>query len=251
MFFENEGIDTYGEAALHKLSDKDREYVQEFFFPGESVIIFSKAVPVEAYSLSAREQTDIMLGIAQNLNETAIRLEGLLAAEGIPARHVPLYLPVRITDGQVRGVVRLKQVAAAAGLGTTGKSTLLLNREHGPRLILSGVVTGESSLIKSGDMQEEIDTDSTPGQTPDICIECGKCIKACPSGAIRQDGVETFRCRTISPWVPEPVVPIAKWLIGRQLLLRFIAPIAPWIAKAATIRCSRCVTECPVFDRGD
>ena len=211
------------------------------------MLVSGEAVPVEAYSLNAREQTDILLGIAERLNETAIRLEGLLEAEGIIARHVPLYLPVRIEEGRVRGVVRLKQIAAAAGLGTPGKSTLLLNREHGPRLLLSGVVAGESNLIKTNSVQKQENADDQANQNPDICIGCGRCIKACPAGAIGPDGVEVFRCRTISTWVPGPVVPIAQWLIGRQLPLRCMAPIAPWIAKTATIRCSRCVTECPVF----
>lgn len=246
-FFRDETIKTYGEAALPALSERDREYVAEFFSPGESVIVFGEAVPVDSYSLNARSQTGIMLGIAEKLNKTAIRLEDLLEAEGIPARHIPLYLPVRIEDGRVRGVVRLKQVAAAAGLGTHGKSTLLLNREHGPRLILSGVVTGRSDLLKTADRQERTDTEDTASQRQDICTGCRRCIKACPAGAIGPDGVEVFSCRMISPWVPGPVVPIAKWLIGRQLLLRCMAPLAPWIAKTATIRCSRCVTECPVF----
>ncbi|MCQ1539403.1 hypothetical protein FTO68_10475 [Methanocalculus taiwanensis] len=246
-FFRDETIETYGEAALPSLSERDRGYVQEFFSPGESVIVLGKAVPKEAYSLSPREQTEIMLGIAEALNDTAIRLESQLTSEGIPARHIPLYLPIRIEDGRVRGVVRLKQVAAAAGLGTLGKNTLLLNPEHGPRLLLSGVVTGRSDLFNTKNGQEQKNPEDSIKENPDICIGCGKCIRACPASAIGPDGVDVFRCRTISPWVPGPVVPIAKWLIGRQLLLRCMAPLAPWIAKTATIRCSRCVTECPVF----
>ncbi len=246
-FFRDEGIEIYGEAALPALSERDREYVLEFFPPGESVIVFGEAVPVDTHSLSARKKTDIMLGIAERLYETAIRLEGLLESEGIPAQHVPLYLQIRIEDGRVRGVVRLKQVAAAAGLGIPGKNTLLLNAEHGPRLLLSGVVAGESNSINTNSVQKQENAEDQGNQNPDICIGCGKCINACPAGAIVPDGVEVFSCRMISPWVPGPVVPIVKWLIGRQLLLRCMAPIAPFIAKTATIRCSRCVTECLVF----
>ncbi|HIJ05800.1 MAG: hypothetical protein XE11_0059 [Methanomicrobiales archaeon 53_19] len=133
------------------------------------MLVSGEAVPVEAYSLNAREQTDILLGIAERLNETAIRLEGLLEAEGIIARHVPLYLPVRIGDGRVRGVVRLKQVAAAAGLGTPGKSTLLLNREHGPRLLLSGVIAGESNLFRTNGVLKLESAGDHANQNPDVC----------------------------------------------------------------------------------
>lgn len=246
-YFCEEGIETFAEVGLRNLTEKDQAYVRDFFPQAQSVIIFGKAVPAGAYYATPREQTNVMLGIAEALNDVAIRLAGLLRSNEIPAEHVPLYLPVRIEDGRVRGVVRLKHVAAAAGLGTLGKSTLLLNPEHGPRLLLSGVVAGKGQLTKSPIHSSEISIESP---SP-LCIQCGKCIRACPAGAIGPDGVDVFRCRTISPWVPGPVVPIAKWLIGRQLLLRCMAPLAPWIAKTATIRCSRCVTECPVFEGGE
>ena len=55
---------------------------------------------------------------------------------------VPLYLPVTIADGKVQGIVRLKHVAAAAGLGSLGRNTVLFNPRFGPRLLLSGVVSG-------------------------------------------------------------------------------------------------------------
>ncbi|WP_178377735.1 hypothetical protein [Methanoculleus chikugoensis] len=48
-------------------------------------------------------------------------------------------------------------------------------------------------------------------------------------------------------WVPSPVIPAVKWLLRRQLLLRSIAPLAPLVARTATIRCSLCVTGCPKF----
>jgi hypothetical protein len=30
-------------------------------------------------------------------------------------------------------------------------------------------------------------------------------------------------------------------------VLKCMAPLAPWIARTATIRCSLCVTECPNY----
>jgi len=247
-FFKKAGVEEFTEVTLTDLTAADQMYIREFFPSASSAIIFGRAVPPGAYQLSPADQTREMLSIAESLNDTAIRLEDLLKADGIPAMHIPLYLPVRVDGGRVQGVVRLKHLAAAGGLGTIGRNTLLLHPIHGPRLLLSGVVTGKTGLVeKSDDHMPEDGGMKTPVLSP-LCRQCGACIRACPAGAIGPDGVDTFRCRTISPWVPAPLVPIATWLIGRRLLIRCMAPIAPWIARTAMIRCSRCVTECPVFE---
>ena len=50
------------------------------------------------------KKTKEMLRIAEALDNAAVRLAALLEAEKVKARPVPLYLPVRITDGKVRGL---------------------------------------------------------------------------------------------------------------------------------------------------
>jgi hypothetical protein len=51
----------------------------------------------------------------------------------------------------------------------------------------------------------------------------------------------------VRAWIAPPLVPLLKWMLGRQVLLKCAAPLAPWIARMATIRCSLCVMECPLF----
>lgn len=128
----------------------------------------------------------------------------------------------------------MNRTEAEGDLGEIGKNTLLLNRRFGPRLLLGGVVTA-SPATRAG----------TSGTL--LCTGCGACTRACPEGAIGPDGVDAFRCWTVRTWVPPWTVPAVKWLLRRQLLLRGIAPLAPVIARTATIRCSLCVTGCPVF----
>ena len=154
---------------------------------------------------------------------------------------VPLYLPVKIADGRVQGVVRLKRVAAAGGLGSQGRNTVLLSPRFGPRLLLSGVVTGRR-------VQESRQAESCAGRKEaPTCKGCGRCIKVCPEGALGPEGVDAFRCRTVSAWVPPVLIPAAKWMLERTIFLKCMAPLAPWIARMATIRCSLCVTECPNY----
>ena len=233
-FFAHEGVDVSSRVGIEDLTDADRASVREFLPAARSVIVFGKEVPAPVYRMPEREKTREMFRIAASLDETASRLAGCLDAEHIPARVIPLYFPVRDVDEKVQGIVRFKQIAASAGLGDIGKNTLLLHRRFGPRLLLAGVVTGEPASGK------------TAAAAP-VCTGCGACIRACPAGALGPAGVDAFRCRNVRAWVPPPVVPAAKWLLRRQFLLRSAAPLAPLVARAATIRCSRCVTECPMF----
>ncbi|PKL62202.1 MAG: hypothetical protein CVV31_06975 [Methanomicrobiales archaeon HGW-Methanomicrobiales-2] len=237
-FFRNEGVDVFSRVGIEALPDADRASVLQFFPAARSVIVFGKEVPVPVYRMLPGEKTQQMLRIAESLDNAAARLAGCLDAEHIPSLPIPLYLPVRIVDGKVQGVVRLKHIAAAGGLGEIGKNTVLLNRRFGPRLLLSGVVTGAPAQGAG----KRAGTSGAP-----LCTGCGACVRACPEGAIGPDGVDAFRCRTVRAWVPPPVVPVVKWLLRRQLLLRGMAPLAPLIARTATIRCSLCVTGCPAF----
>jgi epoxyqueuosine reductase QueG len=243
VFFLEQGIDVFAEVGLDNLSDEDKSSLVQFFPAAKSVIVFGKEVPVPVYRMPAQEKTRGMLLIAEALDMTAVRLAGRLEAEQVPAKPVPLYLPVRIADGRVQGVVRLKQVAAAGGLGSPGRNTVLLNPRFGPRLLLSGVVASHR-VPESG----EPDTGTGRKEAP-ACTECGRCIKVCPGGALGPEGVDTFRCRTVSAWVPPVLVPFAKWMLGRTAVLKCMAPLAPWIARTATIRCSLCVTECPNYSK--
>jgi epoxyqueuosine reductase QueG len=241
VFFKEQGIDVFSEVSLDNLSDEDRSSVVQFFPAAQSVIVFGKEVPVPVYRMLPKEKTRGMLRIAEALDNTAVRLAGLLEAEEVTAKPVPLYLPVQIADGKIQGVVRLKQVAAAGGLGSPGRNSVLLNPRFGPRLLLSGVVTGRQVEESQPTERDAVGKDSL------ACSGCGHCIRVCPQGALRLEGIDAFRCRTVSAWVPPILVPAAKWVLGQTLLLKCMAPLAPWIARTATIRCSLCVTECPNF----
>lgn len=65
-------------------------------------------------------------------------------------------------------------LAARAGLGFIGKNHTLINPELGPQIFLGEIVT---SL--------KLQTDEP---IADSCRNCNKCIEACPTGALRNDG---------------------------------------------------------------
>jgi len=241
LFFKEQGIDVFSEVSLRDLSDVDRSSVVQFFPVARSVIVFGREVPVPVYRLPPKEKTRGMLRIAEALDNTTVLLAARLKAKEVPALPVPLYLSVRIADGKVQGVVRLKQVAAAGGIGSPGMNTVLLNPRFGPRLLLSGVVTGRN-------VAESRHTERSPERIKaPVCMGCGRCVSVCPAGAIGPECIDAFRCRTVSAVVPPVMVPAVKWMLKRTLFLKCIAPLAPWIARTATIRCSLCVTRCPNY----
>lgn len=240
-FFQGQGVDVFSEVSVDALSDKDQSFIREFFPRARFVIVFGREVPVPVYRMPAREKTREMVRIAESLDTTAARLAACLETEAIPARPVPLYLPVRIAEGRVQGVVRLKQVAAAGKLGSPGRSTVLLSPRFGPRLLLGGVVTGRCAS-EAGPARS-----SAAGNEAPPCTGCGRCVAACPGGALGPEGVDAFRCRDVSAWVPPVLVPAVRWMLGRSLFLKCIAPFAPGVSRMATIPCSRCVTKCQKF----
>lgn len=69
------------------------------------------------------------------------------------------------------GPVLEKPIAALAGLGWQGKSTILINRKSGTWLFLGIIVT-----------TLELPANTTPPK--DNCGKCTRCIDACPTGAI-------------------------------------------------------------------
>ena len=67
-----------------------------------------------------------------------------------------------------------RALAVRAGLGIIGKNRMLVNPRLGPQIFLGEIVTNI-----------ELDPDKP---LKDSCPDCGKCVAACPTGALKPDG---------------------------------------------------------------
>lgn len=101
-----------------------------------------------------------------------------------------------------------KSLAQRAGLGFIGRNHLLIHPQYGGSILLGELVT-------TLDLQPD-----EPMKTN--CGNCDRCVRVCPTGALRPDGLlDTRRCLSCltqyefpGPLFPNPTQPAAAWLFG-------------------------------------
>lgn len=159
----------------------------DLFDKCKSVIALGIALPKALYEVPPRllyghfnSKTcsildDIELKLAKELEEQYNCL-------AIP---VPCDAPMEYWDTEnmtAKGLISMKHTAVLCGLGSIGKSSLLINPEYGNRLTIGAVLTDLE--LESDDLQ------------PDLCIAgCSKCIDSCPAQAIADMRVNQKLCR--------------------------------------------------------
>lgn len=74
----------------------------------------------------------------------------------------------------------LKNLAYLGGLGNYTKTTLIANEKYGTRIVLNCIrIKGQYKLLK---------------KHKKLCVNCNKCIKACPTGALSDSGLDRNKC---------------------------------------------------------
>ncbi len=208
------------------------------WFPwGHRLIVFSREIPSGHYRLPVRARTRAFHGeiraIEHLLNEEAARLRD----EGARAVAVPVFFPVTLAEGKMRGMLSLRDLAADAGIGTIGRQGLLLVPGSGCRVTLGAVVTDAPLPL------------ARPSDTV-CCLGCGRCLAACPAGAIGAEGVDPFRCLNVSSITPGPLNRVLRRAAEGGRAVRAVTFLMNAAAHHAPMPCSACVTACPLAREG-
>lgn len=74
-----------------------------------------------------------------------------------------------------------KKMAQLSGLGFIGKNSLVINPEFGPWIRLQSILT-------------DAPLEPDKSFTEDLCVDCRRCIDACPTGALTPYHVDPDRC---------------------------------------------------------
>ena len=82
--------------------------------------------------------------------------------------------------------VSLRHAAVAAGLGAFGRHNLVISPRFGTRILFTAILT-------------DMELQSDPPVTEDLCDDCNLCVEACPARALDEEGkTDNMKCLRVS-----------------------------------------------------
>lgn len=115
---------------------------------------------------------------------SAQRVSRLLESESFPTVAVPAFIPIDMqTPGNgMRGEICWRRAGVRSGVGSYGENGLLITKEFGSAIRISGVVT--TAVLEPDSPLEQ-----------DACDHCERCLDACPVSALSGNGkIDKKRC---------------------------------------------------------
>lgn len=175
---------------INRLNERVSDDPKEIFENTKRVIVL--LYPYEAYVLQEDQPLISAYYVASNsAYHAARRIEIAIKEEGYEA----------ISNAHIA----IKPYLLKMGVGETGRNSLVS---------VDGLGTRFHAQIVLTDMPLDADKPRNPRFVSDLCASCSACVKACPAGAILEDGkIDIDRClraRDDGEIVPEDMRPLYK-----------------------------------------
>jgi epoxyqueuosine reductase QueG len=220
----------------------------------------SVIVMAVAHSLGAVYAPDIMIWTRSKmqtsrlLDGTAEKIGRMLESEGFLSLPISADKPVEIVkvnpengkrfrQTRALGFLSLKHAAVSCGMGEIGRNNLLLTPEFGPHQRLCAIVT-----------EAPLDADSR--REFDLCTGCGRCVKTCPSGALKDGRYDVDPCFVYWSYGFQRLPParLREWPGYIQMLLKHARRRDLLIEAGQTYitdvdNCIECMRACPVGEK--
>jgi epoxyqueuosine reductase QueG len=114
----------------------------------------------------------------------AHRTARFLESQGHPSVAVPAFIPIDMAAPRrgMRGEICWRRAGVRSGLGSYGENGLLVTREFGAAIRLSGLLTTAH-------------LEADPPLDEDLCDHCMRCVDGCPAQALSGEGkIDKKRC---------------------------------------------------------
>lgn len=177
------GVDDVGFASISDYTSPNTPKVETFFPKAKSIIVM-------AYKeLSTCESLDPQLAMNGRLDkDEVIRSNGYKIGHYLESEFNAkiLSIPESFPMSGIPASFSLRHAAYAAGLGSFGRHNLIIHAKLGTRVTFSAIITN-------------LEIDSDPKITKNLCTNCNICVNNCPAKALDQKGItETFKCMHVS-----------------------------------------------------
>ncbi|MBI5444297.1 MAG: 4Fe-4S dicluster domain-containing protein [Deltaproteobacteria bacterium] len=177
------GVDDVGIASAGEYASPASPPLESLFPGVRSLVVLAfrehSSCESPSPSLAMSGRLDLMEFTRSASRRVTAYIEGVL---GGGATAVPVSYPMDFTDPKKLGIaeVSLRHAAVAAALGAFGSHNLVVHPRFGTRVIFTAILT-----------DLELEPDRLLEENP--CTGCGKCVKACPVGALDEKGKTDLR----------------------------------------------------------
>jgi len=183
------GADVCGVANIKRFENAPKGFhTLDIYSEAKSVISFGKHFSTSLFDANTNvPYTFVKNKFVELLDNISIQLTFNIESQGYKAIPIPSDEPYEYWDAENKrgkGILSLKHLAPASGIGCIGKNTLLINEKYGNRLYLGAVIT--NTELTADDLSSN------------LCPEnCNICLKACPQSALDGITVNQKKCREV------------------------------------------------------